>query len=650
MKLIKKLILIGFAILGVFLVTSKGYALDFSDLISTSHPSANADHLLKFTVMENIPPSGKIEVIPENGVFYVPADMSYEDVDFAVADDIQGVFTERSVAPIVDGSSDGVLVLGNQPNSKVVITMNSAQGVSAGQAVRIKIGANAVFGLQGNSQIQNPVNDGSYAVGVKTYDNANASLENLYGRIAIVQPVQMNSLVRGRMMNGNPNGWLTYGTGQTILSLMTNYTGICRYSVASNTPYNLMAGQFSYVDGASSTYHTALLSSLSAGNEYNYFIRCQSGAGTIDAENICTYIASTTPYHESDGTPITEMLCYEYQVHFQISSISGAVGGVDAGDGGGGSSSGSGSGSNPSDGGSTSGTGTHTSGGGGGGGGGGAGSATGNVSNTGTLGTVGIVFGAGLPDMKPYPPYPSAPGVLMQGYSFPNSTVIILKDGKEIGKVKAAVDGRFSAFLEGLTKGVYAFGAKSEDTLKRKTIVYSATIWVNDGSQSTISDIVLAPTISLTKTEYRKDELTEVSGQAPAQATIEVQILPDRTGKIPDNEIVKKEVKATAGGLWSASISMAKSANGRYRVKARAKVSESAMSEFGDILLMALGESLSPAGACEKGDLNKDGKVNLVDFSILLYYWNTSNACADQNKDKTVNLTDFSIMMYYWTG
>jgi hypothetical protein len=53
------------------------------------------------------------------------------------------------------------------------------------------------------------------------------------------------------------------------------------------------------------------------------------------------------------------------------------------------------------------------------------------------------------------------------------------------------------------------------------------------------------------------------------------------------------------------------------------------------------------------GDLNKDGKINIVDFSILMYFWNQtnpSNPCADINKDGIVNLTDFSIMLFWWTG
>ena len=45
-----------------------------------------------------------------------------------------------------------------------------------------------------------------------------------------------------------------------------------------------------------------------------------------------------------------------------------------------------------------------------------------------------------------------------------------------------------------------------------------------------------------------------------------------------------------------------------------------------------------------------NGKTNLVDFSILLYWWGKYNPAVDLNQDGIVNLPDFSILMYYWTG
>jgi hypothetical protein len=60
-----------------------------------------------------------------------------------------------------------------------------------------------------------------------------------------------------------------------------------------------------------------------------------------------------------------------------------------------------------------------------------------------------------------------------------------------------------------------------------------------------------------------------------------------------------------------------------------------------------------PIDNCKRSDLNCDGKVNLTDFSILLFYWNKTNPAnprADINRSGIVDLTDFSIMLYDWTG
>jgi hypothetical protein len=56
--------------------------------------------------------------------------------------------------------------------------------------------------------------------------------------------------------------------------------------------------------------------------------------------------------------------------------------------------------------------------------------------------------------------------------------------------------------------------------------------------------------------------------------------------------------------------------------------------------------TLTLSGASSKqGDLNNDGAVNILDLSILLSNYATSNAIADINKDGTVNILDLSILL-----
>ena len=58
-----------------------------------------------------------------------------------------------------------------------------------------------------------------------------------------------------------------------------------------------------------------------------------------------------------------------------------------------------------------------------------------------------------------------------------------------------------------------------------------------------------------------------------------------------------------------------------------------------------------------KGDLNDDGHVNLVDFSIAAYWYKRTLSASFKpieierlNSDGKIDLVDFSIMAYYWTG
>ncbi len=54
-----------------------------------------------------------------------------------------------------------------------------------------------------------------------------------------------------------------------------------------------------------------------------------------------------------------------------------------------------------------------------------------------------------------------------------------------------------------------------------------------------------------------------------------------------------------------------------------------------------------------KWDFNNDCKVNLIDFSIMLYWYNNHvlpPKNIDLNKDTKINIEDFSILAYHWTG
>jgi hypothetical protein len=88
---------------------------------------------------------------------------------------------------------------------------------------------------------------------------------------------------------------------------------------------------------------------------------------------------------------------------------------------------------------------------------------------------------------------------------------------------------------------------------------------------------------------------------------------------------------------------------GTYEVRAQANTSSGLQSVMSSIVFVGVGETASPDFR-NRSDLNGDGKVNLVDFSILLSFWGTSEENPDINGDGIVNLADVSIMLFNWTG
>lgn len=59
---------------------------------------------------------------------------------------------------------------------------------------------------------------------------------------------------------------------------------------------------------------------------------------------------------------------------------------------------------------------------------------------------------------------------------------------------------------------------------------------------------------------------------------------------------------------------------------------------------------IKPLVGKEFGDIDGDGRVDLIDISILITNWGTpKNARADLNNDGKVNNKDISILLTYWT-
>ena len=99
---------------------------------------------------------------------------------------------------------------------------------------------------------------------------------------------------------------------------------------------------------------------------------------------------------------------------------------------------------------------------------------------------------------------------------------------------------------------------------------------------------------------------------------------------------------------------------GDHTARSKAAVANE-ISSFSKALGFKVGTKNVSAGApskCpQKGDVNGDCKVNLVDFAITAFWYkrtlSDSFSAIEKNElsgDGKVNLVDFSIMACYWTG
>lgn len=232
--------------------------------------------------------------------------------------------------------------------------------------------------------------------------------------------------------------------------------------------------------------------------------------------------------------------------------------------------------------------------------------------------------------------------VILQGKVSPAAYLTILKDGQVLVNTQADSQANFRVEISNISGGVYTFGIWAEDKNGVKSITFSFTVNVINNVTTTVSGIFIPPTISLSKESVERGETLDISGMTAPQSLVEVHINSD--------EIVEK-LSTGVDGVWFYAFDTSRVAEGIHSVQAKASTIDDLLSTFSRTLLFGVGVDLLPAeGLCPYADLNQGGKVNLIDFSILLYWWGRYNECADQNQDGVVNLIDFSIMMYYWTG
>ncbi len=276
-------------------------------------------------------------------------------------------------------------------------------------------------------------------------------------------------------------------------------------------------------------------------------------------------------------------------------------------------------------------------------------SSDGNTPGVPSTGSPGSAGSGGVGDIRGGSPLLFQSSVIISGWAPANSSITILKDGKQASSVTASANGSFSSTIAALERGTYTFVAYASDSEGAKTSRFSSTLTLNSGTANTISNVLLSPTVTPDSDQADVGASMRVSGRGVPDTAVNI-VTRDVPAKGAAGVAKEYTASTTENGSWEFTIPAKDLKRGTFEVKVKT-ITPSSSSEYSAPSYFGIGEK--PAEQVDTGnrsDINKDGKVNLVDFSILLTHWNDSDPDADINQDDIVNLADFSILLFNWTG
>lgn len=242
-------------------------------------------------------------------------------------------------------------------------------------------------------------------------------------------------------------------------------------------------------------------------------------------------------------------------------------------------------------------------------------------------------------------PSPVETRVIFNGRAYPKSIVTLLRDAQVAATTIAGSDSNFEIDLSGIGGGNYIFSLYSEDYQGIRSALLTFPVSITRGATTQISDIFIAPTIEVDKSEVKKGDNLAIFGQSTGGGEI--------TFVVHSPEEIFFKTRADKNGVYLYNFNTASLEYGYHFTKAKA-ARDGLISSFSKAVGFQVGTKTIRKKITKalKGDFNGDGRVNLVDFSIAAYWYQRLSppAKVDLNSDGKVNLVDLSIMAYYWTG
>lgn len=239
--------------------------------------------------------------------------------------------------------------------------------------------------------------------------------------------------------------------------------------------------------------------------------------------------------------------------------------------------------------------------------------------------------------------YSFGTNINFSGWAYPGASVFIWKDGKIIKTTIADSMGAFSADIDEKYSESTMYTLYAIDKDGRKSTLLNYPIAIKNGYYTQIRNIRFAPTVSLDKISVKFGDSITVTGYALPENIVDISL------EGPANNIFQDVT--SFDGTYKFNYSLLGYPKGEYVLsisyKDDKRSSKLVRFTIGDVNIYTI-ESINNI----PGDCNADQIINLIDFSVLAFWYGKPNPprCVDTNNDDIINLVDFSILAFYWTG
>ncbi len=270
--------------------------------------------------------------------------------------------------------------------------------------------------------------------------------------------------------------------------------------------------------------------------------------------------------------------------------------------------------------------------------------------------------------------------LLISGKTSPEALVTFTENDSVLGTTSALSDGTFSKRFTAQTAGLHQIKIYAKDSAGVTSSTVTQSLSLTGQTETSLSNVILPPTISLDKSTVAQGETVTVSGRTAPAATVAIFVFETRIANV---------TSSAANGAWSYSLDTSSISLGDQRIYAKTTTTEGYQSQTSQTLTLKINQpttvtatptptaeapafaalpaplrlllsafDLDGSGRIEAGEIFGAVKAWVEDWRQVLH--DELKALAegkilspeeerkcDLNADRRCNLLDFSVLLYY---